>query len=465
MKISRQETGKSTATITITVEPADIKDKYNNSLKDYSAKAQIKGFRKGKTPVNFIKKMHGHAILADTINNFMQDKLVAYIEDEKLDLIGQPIPSLKDEENVELDPFNLQETTFNFDIGIAPAVEVRGADQLGTYTKYKVVISDELLSEEIDNGARRLGAQEHVDTQIEDNDMVSVAAVELDGKSVKEGGHETTFTILTSTIVDEIAKANFLKSKKGDSIDFDIYTLENGKTENYVSKYLLNLDDGDDASSIGRMFRGEIVDVKRVIPATKDADFFKQLVGDDTIETEEQVREVIKNNISKYYEKESDNLLKGRLASDLIDANPIEFPEEFMKRWIQVASENAQTINLDEEYQAYAKQLQWTIIKNGLMKAKEIEVTPDEIKAAARERVLSYFGGAGGGINEEMIEGIIPRLLNDQAQLQQIYSSVEFDKLMTEVAKDLKTETKNVNIEEFKDVVEQYNEEMATKNS
>lgn len=465
MKIDKTVNDNGTATIKVVVEPSDVKDKYNAAIKDYSSKAQIKGFRKGKVPANFIKKMYGHGILADTINTVMQDALLEYIKEEKLDIIGQPIPSQEDGDQVELDPFKLEAKTFNFDIGLSPEVEIKPLSDLGTYTKYEVEIPNDIVQEELDNGAKRLGTQESTDEPIEENDMVTIKAQELDGNNVKEGGHETEFVFLVSMVKDDEAKAKVIGAKKEDTLDFDIYTLENGSSDDYVAKYLLKLEDPSEAEHIGRMFRGEITEVKRVVPAEKDAEFFQKLVGDDSIETEDQAKELIASNIKKHYDKESDNLMKGRIASDLIDAHPIEFPEEFMKRWIEVATENAQSLDLDQEYQAYAKQLQWTLIKSKLMDQHKLEVTEEDIKAAARERVMSYFGGAASGVDEAMIEGIIPRLLNDQQQLQQIYSGVEFDKLMDALAQEVKTKVKKLNTEEFKDVVEKYNEEMAAKNA
>jgi len=135
-----------------------------------------------------------------------------------------------------------------------------------------------------------------------------------------------------------------------------------------------------------------------------------------------------------------------------------------MKRWIRVATENAESLDIDAEYDAYAKQLQWTLIKSQIMKEHKIEVSEDDIKAAARERVMSYFGGgAAAGISDEMIDGIIPRLLNDQQQLNQIYTGVEFDKIMTAMMGEVKTDVKSLNTDEFKAVVEAYNEEMNAK--
>lgn len=462
MKIDRKETGNGTGTITITVEAADIKDKYNNSLKDYAAKAQIKGFRKGKTPVNFIKKMHGHGILADTINKVMQSELQDFIKSEKLDLIGQPIPSETEEEQVALDPFKLEDITFNFDFAEAPKLALKAAKDLGTYTTYDVQVPDAMIEEEIANGLKRLGSQDETEKAIIENDLVTVMAVELDGKKVKEGGHETEFSVLVSMIKDAKAKKEFVGSKKGESLDFDVYTLENGTTDDYVAKYLLKLE-SEEAANVGKMFRGEVTKVMRVTEAEKNAEFFQNFTGDQAVDTEEKAKDAIRANVKKHYTKESDNLLKGKIASDLIDQNPVEFPEVFMKRWIRVATENAETLDIDQEYDAYAKQLQWTLIKSQLMEQHKIEVTEDEIKAAARERVMSYFGGSGAGVDEAMIEGIIPRLLNDQQQLNQIYTSVEFDKIMTALMGDVKTDVKSLNTDEFKAVVDAYNEEMNGK--
>ena len=337
MKIDRKDTGNGIGTITVTVETADIKDKYNNSIKDYSSKASIKGFRKGKTPVNFIKKMHGHSILADTINNVMQAELSNYIKSEELDLIGQPIPSETEKDQMSLDPFKLEDVTFNFDFAQAPKLKLKSAQDLGIYTTYDVQVPDAMIKEEIANGLKRLGSQDETEEAIIENDLVTVKSVDLDGKNVKEEGHETEFSVLISMIKDEKAKKAFIGSKKGDSLDFNIYKLENGTTDDYVAKYLLKLDQ-ENAASVGEMFRGEVIKVMRVTEAEKNAEFFKNFTGDESVDTEAKAKDAIRTNLKKHYNKESENLLKGKIASDLIEQHPVEFPEVFMKRWIRVAT-------------------------------------------------------------------------------------------------------------------------------
>jgi len=352
--------------------------------------------------------------------------------------------------------------TFNFDFAQAPKLKLKSAEDLGIYTTYDVQVPDAMIKEEIANGLKRLGSQDETEEAIIENDLVTVKSVELDGKNVKEEGHETEFSVLISMIKDEKAKKAFIGSKKGDSLDFNIYKLENGTTDDYVAKYLLKLDP-ENAASVGEMFRGEVIKVMRVTEAEKNAEFFKNFTGDDSVDTEAKAKDAIRTNVKKHYNKESENLLKGKIASDLIEQHPVEFPEVFMKRWIRVATENAETLNIDQEYDAYAKQLQWTLIKSQLMEQHKVEVTEDDIKAAARERVLSYFGAGAAGVDEAMIEGIIPRLLNDQQQLTQIHTGVEFDKLMSALVKEVKTDVKSLNTDEFKGVVDAYNEEMKAK--
>lgn len=464
MQIDRKETGNNTATITVTVSPDDVKDKFKNTLKDYSSKAQIKGFRKGKTPVNFIKKMYGQALLADTVNEVMQSKLDEYIKEEKLNLLGQPLPT-EGQEQVDLDPNKIEEVSFQFDIATVPTVDVKPASELGTYTQYNVEMSDEAIEEEIENGRKRLGTQDVVEGKLEENDLITVKAQELDGDNPKEEGHETTFTVLVSMIKNDDAKAKFLAASTGDTLDFDIYELDNDSNEEYVAKYLLNVADQDAAAEIGRNFRGEITEAKRVTPAELNEEFFQKFTGDDEIKDKEAAVSAIKENLKKHYDRESANLMKGKIASDLIDQHPVELPEAFMKRWIKTTAEEGKVIDVDTEYVEYAKQLQWSIIKSELMKKHNIEVDPEEIKDAARARIRSYFGGSAAGIDDSMIEGIIPTLLNDQQQLHQLYTTVEFDKLMNALAEEVTTEEKTLNTEEFKDVVTAYNEEMQAKNS
>ena len=452
MKIERQEKDPLNSSISITLEKVDYESTFINELKKYRNKAQMKGFRKGKTPLNFIKKMYGQSVLADVVMEKINKGLSDYIAEEKLDILGQPLPS-DDQDRYDFDPNALQEMTFTFDLGIAPEFEVNGLED--AHKIYEVEIPDTTVEEELDVARKRMGKQVEIEDSIEENDMLTIKALETENGEIKEGGWETGFTVLTNLINDESVKETVLKGKKGTEFDFDITTIEKDKDEAYIRKYLLNLDD-EEEKEIGNSFRGTVEKIQRVEAAELNSDFFSNYFGNDEISNEEEARAKIKDEIQKYYDQQAKLVMNREVMEHLMESNELETPDAFLKRWLATNNEKLSQEEIEKDFESFRKNLQWTLIKNKLSAKYEVQVGPEEIRGEMRNKVLSYMQGYP--MDENSLNDMVNRLLSNQEQVNRVYEELQAAKIFDKMEADLVLEQTSISLEDFKEVVKELNE-------
>ena len=230
---TREDTDKLSATLTVTVEQSDYLPKLNTELVKYRKQAQMKGFRKGRTPMSVVRKMYGRSVLAEVVNQLMQEELYRYLTEEDIEILGQPLPS-ESQEQLDFDLKNLQDYMIKFDVGLAPNFEVAGVDESNTFEKYKVDIPDTEVDEAMDAARRRQGKRVNPETVEDDNDVVRLEAAELEGDEPKEEGVQSEFSLLLSRIDDESLRQQFHGKKVDDSLTLDLFTLEKDTDEAYV---------------------------------------------------------------------------------------------------------------------------------------------------------------------------------------------------------------------------------------
>ena len=203
------------AKITVTLNPDDIKPKLNTELNKIKKTAALKGFRKGKTPMGFIKKMYGQGAINEVVNKLLQEELSKYLTDEKIQFLGQPLPST-DQEEIEFNVDNINEMVFKFDLGLAPAFDIKGLDNV--FTQYEVSLDEKALNDEIANLKKQLGDRKEVEKDIEEGDFFKVDAEEI--KEDGSTGWATTISLLYKSMTPEAQKL-FLGKDKGDTIEFN----------------------------------------------------------------------------------------------------------------------------------------------------------------------------------------------------------------------------------------------------
>jgi len=454
MKISRQDHDDLNATITMVVEKDDYSGKFNEELKKYKGKAQLKGFRKGKTPLSAIKKMYGKSILAELINKEIDEKLFGFLKEENIDILGSPIPA-ESQEMIDFNVNDLEDYTFAFDIGKSPAIEVQGVSDSDLYTQYKVEVDDKIIDDEMDMRRKRLGVNEDVEDTIQKDDILTIKAFELDGGKRKDKGWETGFTILVDRVGEEELKESLLQSKVNDTFNFNIYKIEKDASEDHVKKYLLNLDP-EEEKEIGEDFEGIIEKVSRRKVAELNDEFFEKAFPGEDVKDEAAARDKIKEHISTFYSEQTKSVMFRDIMESMMEKNVITIPEDFLKRWLMMTNKQVTEQNIQDEFEPFTKNLQWNLIKTSLVKKYNLVVEPEELRAFVKKKISGYMQQYGGGTMD--IEPIVDQMLSNREAVEKEYSEVEAEKLFEEIEKQVKIEEKSISIDDFKEVVNELNE-------
>lgn len=356
MKTEMIETGDLSSQITITIEPSDYKSEYDKGLKKYRKEAHLKGFRKGKTPLSAIRKMYGKGVLADVINDKLQKTLADYITDNKIDILGNPIPS-EDQQFVDFETKQLETLEFKFDLGLSPQIEVQGVEATDTYVSYEVAFGEDRIDEEIEQLQKRGGVQEEIEAPIEALDMVTLSITE---SSVEErDAWSGEITIMPERLTED-SQAMVIGKKNGDTLSFDIYELEKDTTEDYVKKYFLK----DAPDYVGRNFDAVVKTIKRLVPAEINEEFFEKMFDPkDEIKDIEGARALIKKDLESFYVNQGKAITQRKILESLIEKNMTALPDEFLKRWLMSSNENLSPEQLEGEYEGFTKNLIWTLVK------------------------------------------------------------------------------------------------------
>lgn len=452
----REDKENLSAALTMTITKDDYVPKLDTELKKYRKQAHMKGFRKGKVPMGVIRKMYGQSLLAEVINDTLQKELTKYLTDEKIEILGQPLPS-DDQVEINFDINDLKEFEFKFDIGMAPEFELQGLNADAAFDRHAVEVPASMLEKELDQARKKFGERDSVDEPIEDNDVVTLNAEELEGDQIKENGWASTFDILVNRIEDEKVKQEILNKKIGDKIRFNIYRLEMNSSPESVRKYLLNVTEADAEVEIGEEFEAIIQEIKRVAPAELDQDFFDKAFGEGNVKSEEEAKAKFETEIAKYYDKQAESLLFRDFQDYLLSQNDVALPDAFLKRWIKSSNEQATDEVIEKEYSNFAKNLQWSLIKGKIVSQFELSVTEEEIFEGFKDRVRGYFQGHG---DELIVLNTANRLMEDQKQVEQLYQELISDKLFASVRDVVKINDKKIGAEEFDEVIKKAHDEV-----
>ncbi len=429
--VVREDIDSQSAVLKVVIEKGDYEHKFNDELKKVKNQASLKGFRKGKTPIGFLKKMYGKKMLSDIVTDILQEELSKEMDSETTDYLGRPIPP-KDQARVDFDPNNLEDYEFKFEIGIAPGFEVLGVDDSTVCDFYKVEVPEEKVDEQIDLLKRQKGERIEVEDNIQEEDVVTLNAKELENGAIKENGWQTTFSIITTRLEDD-KKEEFLTKKKGDILRFNIYKLEKDAKPEFVKKYLLNFTEADieEGTETNEEYEATIEEVKRLVPAELTQELLEEVLGEEGEKaTEEELRSRIRSNIGASDISTANTILYSDLKDKLLELNKanMPLPEGYLKRWVDVGFEKERTSILNN-FEDFADDMRWTLIKNKLFKKFDFKIEEADIKEAARSRIMGYFGGQFYPGMEDMVENLVQKTLENREEVERLATDILSNKL------------------------------------
>ena len=451
MNISKENIEGLKAVIKITVNKDDYGPKIDEVLKDYRKKVNMPGFRPGKVPMGLVKKMYGKAILVDEINKLVSESLGKFISDEKIDLLGEPLPSDK-QEVIDFD--NQDEFDFFFDIAEAPEVNVELSEKV-KLPYHKISITDEMLDQQIKGITSRFNKQESVEAPTEKS-LVKGDFVQLDqdGNELEDGIKAQDSVLSMSVIKDDAIKDMLLNAKVGDTVVFNPRKAFPDDTE---LSYLLKVDK-EAAALVDSDFKFTIKDATEFIDPELNQELFDQVFGKDVVKSEEEFKNKIKEDLEKQLAMDSDYLFFLDAKKKLIENINDELPEDFLKRWIIATNRDNKELTpekIDQDMPLFIEDLKWQLIRNKIIKDHELKLEDNDILEYAKKSARHQFAQYGlTNVPDEHIDNYAKDMLSNEEQARQIYDGAMHEKLIGFIKETVKPEEKEISREEFNGLIE-----------
>ncbi|WP_147678207.1 trigger factor [Algibacter pacificus] len=434
MNITRENVDALNAVVKVDIAKEDYSDKVEKILTDYRKTANIPGFRKGHVPMGMVKKQYGKAVLVDEVNKLLQDALNKYLTEEKLDVLGQPLPKTQDEIDWDADKFS-----FEFELGLAPEfeVEIKGDKAI---TQYNIIADDKMIDEQIERIQKQYG--ELVPQDVVDADSEITGTYTNEEKEV-----DNTVTLTLDKFKGEATAKQFIGAKAGDVIVLQTKGLFE---DDHDLMHALKLGH-DEVHGLDIEVSFTISEINKRELADLDQDLFDKLFGEGTVKSVSEVRAKIKEDAEKQFAQQADQKLLNDVTEYLVENTKFDLPAEFLTKWMQTAGE--QPIDADqakEEYEKSEKSLRYQLIEGKLIESNNVQVTMDDIKNHAKEMIkgqMAQFGQLNPSDKE--LDDIAARVLSDQKEARRISEQLVSQKLLSVYKEKANLEVKELSYENF----------------
>jgi trigger factor len=445
--VTRENIGLLIDKITVTVQTEDYLPSFEKQLKQFAKNANIPGFRKGMVPAGVVKKMHGPALFADEVMRSVEKKLVDYLQGEQLDIFAQPIPSAEN----SADQLNMNapsDYSFSFEIGHKPAFDLNLSSV--SLPRHKVNVTEEMVNDEVDRLQARLGKMSEPEVVDNEENVLNVTFEEegVENASKKEN------SLLVKYFIPAF-RPTLMGLKKDSTVTVDLRSAFEEKEREWLIKDLGV--DGSDAS-LDKKYTMTIVKVGLVEKRELNEEFFKEAFPTKEIKTEEEMRQLIREDIQKQWDNHARNLLHHELYHVLLEKTTMDFPESFLKKWMQSGGEELKSAEeVENEFPTFKDQLRWTLISDKIVKENNLDVNPEELKEYMRQQILGYFGGMSMDGNIEWLDSYVDRMLKDEQQVESSYRRLITEKLFGWAEHQINAQEKPISSEEFLKLQEQHN--------
>ncbi len=422
--ITKENIGNLHDKLTVKVVKEDYYPSFEKAIKEYSKKATIPGFRKGMVPAGMVKKMYGASIFYDEVIKAVEKEIQEYLNKEKPEIFAQPLPMESDLRN--LDMSNPSEYDFPFEIGLKPGVSI---DALKTSKPvlYKVKVTDQMVEEEIEKLITKYGDMKDAETITGPENVLNVLFEESDaeGNPVPDAISKDN-SILVKYFAEDFREK--LKDKKKD--DFIVLQLKNAFPEKERKWILSDLRlDKTDLSSEEKHFKMTITKIGLVEKKQINEDFFNQIFPGKEIKVEEDFRKAMTEQLQQQWDSASRSQMQDQLYHILLES-PLQFPDEFLKRWIAIGGEKKKTAEeVEAEYPSFTNQLKWTLISDKIINENKLEVSEAELRDYMKEEIMRYFGQMNMGEDTQWIDSYTDRMMKDEKQVDSSYRRIITEKL------------------------------------
>ncbi|SFT69467.1 trigger factor [Lishizhenia tianjinensis] len=452
MNVTRENVDELNAILKVEVAKEDYEKKVNDVLSNYRKQANIPGFRKGKVPMGMIKKQYGAAVLGDELNKIVNDALYNYIQENELDILGNPIP--KNDAEVKGDFNNPADFEFTYEIGLAPEFDIKLSGR-NKYDYVKVKADDKVVDQEVDNMRRRYGKLSAGET-VTENDLVMGQFVELVKKDViKEGGVMNSSTISMEFVEDETTRKKLLGAKVGDAIMVNPEKVSRGGKDTAA---MLGVKE-EELADLSKKFQFTIHEIKQMELAELNQELFDKLFGEGEIKSEEELRARIAADLERVWSNDSDRLLARNITKDLLAKTEFELPNTFLKRWIQMSQPQDKPVSMEEieaQYEGYQENLKWQLIQGKIFKSNDIKIDQAEALEYTKGLMAQQYAQYGMPAPEDKeLTEVSQKVLANQEEAQRVYDMLADQKLTTFFKETVKLTEKEVSFDEFVKLAEE----------
>ena len=430
MNITRENIDALNAVVKVDIAKEDYSDKVEKILTDYRKSANIPGFRKGHVPMSLVKKQYGKAVLVDEVNKLLQDAIGKYLVEEKLDVLGNPLPKPQDDLDWDADAFS-----FEFELGLAPEfdVKLKGKKSL---TYYNIVADAEMIDTQIENIQKQYGKIISQD-QVEDNS-------ELTGKFVNsEENIENVATFSVDKIKGKANLKQFIGAKVGDIITLKTKNLFN--VDYGLTTYLKV--DHQVAKDLNVEVTFEVSEINHRELADLDQELFDKLFGSKVVTSVTELKEKIKADSEKQFAQQGDQKLLNDVTEYLVESTKFDLPAEFLQKWMQTAGEEPMTEEqAKEEYEKSEKSMRYQLIEGKIIADNELQVQFDELKSYAMDMIkgqMAQFGQMNP--TEKELEDIAARIMSNQDEVKRISDQLMSQKLLNLYKAEANLKAKEIN--------------------
>ncbi|MDR0973193.1 MAG: trigger factor [Prevotellaceae bacterium] len=449
MNISFQNIDNVSGMLTMKVEKADYQDLVEKQLKTFKHKAQMPGFRPGMVPMGLVRKMYYKSAMAEEINKLISQEVYKYIKDNNIEILGEPLPN--EEKQGEIDFDTMEDFEFVFDLALAPQFEVE-LSKKDKLTYYKVAVTDEMVDKQVSSYRSRMGTHEQADS-FADNDMLKGLLTELneDGQAKEGGLTRDAVVMMPEYMKDADQKALFKGAAKESVVIFNPTKAFESASE--VAS-LLSIPK-EEAEQVTSDFSYKIEEITRFVEAPLDQELFDKIFEKDTVKTEEEFRNKVKETIEAQFAPSADFKLLLDVRKLLMDKIKPEYSEPLMKRIMKANNEDRDAAFVDEHYTKSIEELTWHLIKEKLVKVNNVKVEPDEVLAEAKNETRSRFAQYGMmNVPEELLENYAKEMMKKEEDVNHLVSRVIDNKLTVALKPQVTLKTKTVTPEEFNKLFE-----------
>ncbi len=443
MNITKELVDDLNAVVTVKIEEVDYQDKVDKVLNDYRKTASIKGFRPGKVPAGMIKKMYYKPVLIEEINKLVSENLMNFIRNEKIQILGEPMPN---EDDANIPDFDKdKEYSFKFDLGISPEFnsDVTEKDKILFYT---IKVDDKVVEESVNEVAKKFGELKPVEKASNDELIKGNLKEDIeDGVIVEEA------SMSLDMMKDEKQKKLFAGKKVGDKVIFDIKKSFPNDTELAA---MLKIEK-DQVQDVSDNFEIEIMEVLKFEKHEVNQELFDKVYGVGIVKSEEEFKAKVIEELKMNYERESNYKFAIDAKDYIIKKANIELPVEFLKRWIVAANEKMSAESIDEDFKNYEDEFRWQLVKNKLVAAHEISVSEEELFEYAfilsRNQFLQY---GLTNIPDEHIENYAKEQLEKPEEARRLREQKFDDKIIAFIKEKVKLDKKNITMDKFRKLFE-----------